>query len=65
MNENQKCQSPRAVQIDVNSPEWAAGLVDGSAPGALAAPDMRRGIAYAMGYLTAKIQQQPPSLRRH
>lgn len=64
---DQKCAAKTKLEpeIDMNSPEWREGLVEGSAPGALSAPNMSRGRTYAMGYLTAQIKKEPPSLRRH
>ena len=59
-------QSPRQpAEIDISSPEWLEGLQDGSYDKGLSVPDMRRGHAYAHGWLTGKLRQEPPTHKRH
>lgn len=46
-------------------PVWREGFADGRAPGALTTPDMRRGRAYALGYITGRWVSWPVSMSTH
>lgn len=49
---------PKPASAEDAEPEaWQAGYLDGIQQQELALPDMRRGQAYAMGYLTARYRR--------
>ena len=58
-------QMPKTAEINMADPDWVCGFADGNNAVWGSAPDMRRGHTYAHGWLTGRLCQEPPSLKRH
>ena len=61
----EQCQPPTRPQYDFSDPEWVEGYRDAHRTGWSSAPDMRRGMSYAHGYLTGRLHRDSPSHRVH
>lgn len=59
------CNPPLKPETNFESAEWRDGYLDGRLQTWASAPDMRRGMDYAHGWITARFCKQPPSLQRH
>jgi hypothetical protein len=62
-----KATTDLAAQIDMEmqDPIWLEGFIDGQSARCESAPNMARGHAYAMGWITGRFLTCPPSLKRH
>ncbi len=60
-----RCNPQLKPEMHLESAEWREGYVDGQHQVWASAPDMRRGMDYALGWITARFCKQPPSLARH
>lgn len=68
MSKKQKAQLVERYGQEAADPVWLDGYEAGAAPGACSSPDMRRGHAWALGYLTARWDRplvDMPSLYAH
>ncbi len=60
-----RCNPPLTPEMNFESAEWRDGYLDGRLQTWASSPDMRRGMQYALGWITARFCKEPPSLSKH
>lgn len=58
----EQCQPPTRPEWDFSDPQWSEGFADGQNQKWTSAPDMRKGLRYAHGWITGRLQSFPASL---